>query len=67
MSDLFEGLKKNCQDKNVKIVFPEGLDERILKAAGRLGGRKSIDTDLDWEYRTDSGKSKGIGVSLEEC
>lgn len=35
--DIFEGLKKQINGKNVKIVFPEGNDIRILGAAIRLG------------------------------
>lgn len=35
--DIFEGLKKQIKGKNVKIVFPEGNDIRVLGAAIRLG------------------------------
>lgn len=34
--DIFEGLKEQIQGKNVKIVFPEGTDLRVLGAAIRL-------------------------------
>ena len=34
--DLFESLKNKISGKNIKIVFPEGNDERIVKAAVRL-------------------------------
>ena len=36
MSNLFEVLEKKISGKNLKIVFPEGLDDRVLAAAGRL-------------------------------
>ena len=36
MSDLFTGLKAKLSGQNLRIVFPEGKDERVLKAAGRL-------------------------------
>ncbi|MFL6518301.1 MAG: phosphate acetyltransferase, partial [Bacillus sp. (in: firmicutes)] len=36
MSDLFEGLKQKVSGRDLRIVFPEGLDERIVRAAGRL-------------------------------
>ena len=36
VSDLFTTLKNTIKGNNVKIVLPEGLDERILTAAGRL-------------------------------
>ena len=34
--ELFESLKNKIQGKNLKIVFPEATDERILGAAVRL-------------------------------
>ena len=34
--DLFEGLKNKIEGKNVKVVFPEGNDERVVGAAVRL-------------------------------
>lgn len=36
MSGLFTNIKNNIKGLNRKIVFPEGLDERILSAASRL-------------------------------
>ncbi|HEY9576708.1 MAG TPA: phosphate acetyltransferase [Pseudobacillus sp.] len=36
MSDLFAVLKNKISGQGVRIVFPEGLDERILAAASRL-------------------------------
>ncbi|WP_042143957.1 phosphate acetyltransferase [Paucisalibacillus sp. EB02] len=37
MSNLFEEVKTQVSGKNKSIVFPEGLDERIIIAASRLG------------------------------
>ncbi|SDK16243.1 phosphate acetyltransferase [Sediminibacillus albus] len=37
MSDLFITLKDKVKSNNKRIVFPEGLDERILTAASQLG------------------------------
>lgn len=34
--ELFDGLKAQIEGKNIKIVFPEGEDKRILEAAARL-------------------------------
>lgn len=34
--DLFEGLKEKIVGKKIKVVFPEGNDERIIGAAVRL-------------------------------
>ncbi|MGP4039515.1 phosphate acetyltransferase [Gracilibacillus sp. D59] len=36
MSDLFADIKSRLQGNTRKIVFPEGLDERILTAASQL-------------------------------
>ncbi|MBS2970911.1 phosphate acetyltransferase [Metabacillus sp. KIGAM252] len=36
MSDLFATLKEKVTGKDIKIVLPEGTDERILEAASRL-------------------------------
>lgn len=36
MSDMFKGIAEEVKDKNPAIVFPEGTDERILKATVRL-------------------------------
>ncbi|MFC4402823.1 phosphate acetyltransferase [Gracilibacillus xinjiangensis] len=36
MSDLFTDVKNSLTGSSRKIVFPEGLDERILEAASRL-------------------------------
>lgn len=38
MSDLFTLLKEKVTGKELKLVFPEGMDERILIAANRLAG-----------------------------
>ena len=51
MSDLFSGIKEQLSGQNMKIVFPEGLDERVLAAAGRLAERSSVNTYFSWKYR----------------
>lgn len=33
---LFGGLREKVVGKNMKIVFPEGNDERVVRAAARL-------------------------------
>lgn len=40
--ELFESLKAKIDGKNVKIVFPEALDQRILGAAVRLKAEKLL-------------------------
>lgn len=42
MGDLFSLLKQKVTEKGIKIVFPEGFDERILEAASRLAEEKVL-------------------------
>ena len=42
MSGLFENLSKKVLGKNIKIVFPEGEDVRVQKAAIRLKQKKLL-------------------------
>jgi phosphate acetyltransferase len=65
MSNLFSTLKNLLQGKNVKIVFPEGTDDRILTATSRLAKEELMTPILlgnDAEIR---GKASSLGVSLE--
>ncbi|MBA1434674.1 phosphate acetyltransferase [Bombilactobacillus bombi] len=41
--ELFESLKQKINGKNLKIVFPEATDQRILAAAARLHQENIID------------------------
>lgn len=41
--DLFESLKAKIKGKNIKVVFPEGTDVRILGAAVRLAADKILE------------------------
>jgi phosphate acetyltransferase len=66
MSDLFEGLKQKVSGRELKIVFPEGLDERIIKAAGRLATEKLITPILIGDIEQVQTKALEFGVSLEE-
>lgn len=36
MRSLFGDLRGKIVGKNIKIVFPEGIDERVVRAAARL-------------------------------
>lgn len=40
--DLFEGLKSKIEGKGIKVVFPEGSDERVVGAAIRLAADNLI-------------------------
>ncbi|WP_223702988.1 phosphate acetyltransferase [Sutcliffiella deserti] len=42
MSDLFTTLKENIVGKDLKIVFPEGTDERVLTAVARLAAENMV-------------------------
>ncbi|WP_312473188.1 phosphate acetyltransferase [Neobacillus sp.] len=65
MSDLFEGLKQKVSGRDLRIVFPEGLDERIVKAAGRLAEENLITPILIGNIEQVQAKAKEVGVSLE--
>lgn len=67
MSDLFTGLKEKVTGQNVRIVFPEALDERILKAAGRLAEDKILIPILIGDIEEVQAKAKNLGVSLENA
>ncbi|HAM80743.1 phosphate acetyltransferase [Ornithinibacillus bavariensis] len=63
MSSLFDQVKANVIGKNKTIVFPEGLDERILHAASKLnkenvvtpiliGNKEAVEAKAE-EYQAD--------------
>ncbi|AZU64646.1 phosphate acetyltransferase [Neobacillus mesonae] len=65
MSDLFTGLKNKISGREMKIVFPESLDERILRAAGRLAEEKLLTPILLGSIEQVQAKASELGVSLE--
>ena len=65
MSDLFEGLKNKISGRESKIVFPESLDERILRAAGRLAEEKLVTPILLGNIEQVQAKASELGVSLD--
>ncbi|WP_394239380.1 phosphate acetyltransferase [Niallia oryzisoli] len=67
MSDLFAGLKQKLTGQNLKIVFPEGLDERILTAAGRLAEDNVLTPILVGNIEQIEAKAKELNVSLESA
>jgi len=66
MSDLFTGLKEKLSGQNLRIVFPEGLDERILTAAGRLAADGVLTPILVGNIEEIQSKASGLGVALDE-
>ncbi|WP_028393393.1 phosphate acetyltransferase [Bacillus cihuensis] len=65
MSNLFDTLKEKVSGHNLKIVFPEGLDERILTAATRLAEDKLLTPILIGDIEKIQESAKKLGVSLE--
>lgn len=65
MSNLFEQLKGNLSGKGLSIVFPEGIDERILAAAGRLAAEQIIRPILLGDEGEIIAKAKNLGISVE--
>ncbi|WP_163527492.1 phosphate acetyltransferase [Halobacillus ihumii] len=64
MSDLFDTLKAKIDGKGKKVVFPEGLDERILTAVSKLGAEGLITPVLVGEKEKVEQKAKEIGVDI---
>lgn len=64
MGDLFESLKMKISGNKLRIVFPEGLDERILTAAGRLAEEGLLTPILIGHIEQVQEKAKSLGVSL---
>ncbi|WP_066310200.1 phosphate acetyltransferase [Bacillus sp. FJAT-29814] len=65
MSDLFEGLKQKISGRGLKIVLPEALDERILRAAGRLAAENLLTPVLVGNTDEVKAKASEFGVSLD--
>ena len=64
--DLFEGLKSKIVDKEIRVVFPEGNDIRIIGAAVRLAADKLVKPILlgDPKEIHDIGKAQGFLTEL---
>lgn len=65
MSDLFTGLKEKISGRELKIVFPESLDERILKAVARLMQEKLVTPILLGNMEQIQARAREFDVSLE--
>lgn len=64
LSNLFKALKEKVSGKDVKIVFPEGLDERILPAVSRLASDKILSPIVIGNESEIERKAEALGVSL---
>ncbi|WP_337019228.1 phosphate acetyltransferase [Oceanobacillus massiliensis] len=67
MSSLFDQLKEKVSSANKKIVFPEGLDERILTAASKLSKEQILTPVLIGNNESVRGKADEIGVDVSSC
>jgi phosphate acetyltransferase len=65
VSDLFNAVKEKVQGKNIKIVLPEGTDERILGAAARLASEKVVQPILVGNTDEISAKAAALNVSID--
>ncbi|WP_227394535.1 phosphate acetyltransferase [Jeotgalibacillus aurantiacus] len=67
MSDLFTGLTEKVKGQNRRIVFPEGTDERILRAASRLAAEGIMTPILVGSTSAVEEKAQEMNVVLEGC
>ncbi|MFC0272414.1 phosphate acetyltransferase [Metabacillus herbersteinensis] len=65
MSDLFSTLKEKVTGQNIRIVFPEGLDERILSAVNRLAGEGVLQPILIGNEQEVRNKAQELNLTLE--
>ncbi|OEH56041.1 phosphotransacetylase [Oceanobacillus sp. E9] len=64
---LFEQLAEKVTAADKKIVFPEGLDERILTAASRLAEEGIMTPILIGNIQDVKAKAKALDVSIDSC
>jgi phosphate acetyltransferase len=64
LADLFAGLKEKVSGKNIKIVFPEGTDERILQAVSRLANENVLRPIVIGNKEEVEQKAKELNVTL---
>lgn len=64
MSNLFSVLKEKVAEKDIKIVFPEGLDERILTAVSRLASEDVIQPIVIGDEAAVTKRANELGLSL---
>ncbi|MGG3913912.1 phosphate acetyltransferase [Rossellomorea vietnamensis] len=67
MSNLFATLTDKVKGKELKIVFPEGTDERILTAASRLSADGILTPIVVGNVDEVNAKADELGVKLDGC
>ncbi|AGN38323.1 phosphate acetyltransferase [Bacillus paralicheniformis] len=65
MADLFTTVQEKVAGKGVKIVFPEGMDERILKAVNDLAGNNVLKPILVGNEQEIKDKANGLNLTLD--
>lgn len=65
MADLFTAIKEKVSGKQIKIVFPEGLDERILTAVSRLASEGILQPILIGNQQEVENKAKDLNLPLD--
>src|SRR5690625_3206 len=67
MSNLFNDIQDKLKGKHKSIVFPEGLDERVLTAASQLGAADILTPILIGEKAKIKQQAEAIGVDVSSC
>ncbi|WLR50764.1 phosphate acetyltransferase [Bacillus tianshenii] len=65
MSDLFTGMKEKLAGQGKTVVFPEGMDERVLTAAGRLAKEGLVTPILIGNEEAIHNKAASLHVELD--
>ncbi|PCK19768.1 phosphate acetyltransferase [Bacillus pumilus] len=65
MADIFSTVQEKVAGKGVKIVFPEGMDERILTAVQKLADGKVLQPIVVGKKQEVEAKAKELGLTLE--
>lgn len=65
MSDLFTTLKEKVAGKDIRIVFPEGNDERVLTAVARLAAENMVQPIVVGDLDEINGLSASLKLTLD--
>ena len=65
MADIFSTVQEKVAGKGVKIVFPEGMDERILTAVQKLADGKVLHPIVVGKKEEVEAKAKELGLTLD--
>ncbi|MGD6776169.1 phosphate acetyltransferase [Sutcliffiella horikoshii] len=65
MSDLFQTLKDKVAGKDIKIVFPEGNDERVLTAVARLAAENMVQPIVVGDLDEINGLASELKLTLD--